>query len=87
MTTWLALNSLGLAAGSVVLYLLLRQLGYILRRVGPSGAPGTPTAFGGVRVPVCWVHVPDPLGFSSHNSPALSRRKLPVTGSFTSVPL
>lgn len=42
MTTWLALNSLGLAAVSVVLYLLLRQLGYILRRVGPSGARGTP---------------------------------------------
>src|SRR4051812_49948595 len=48
--------------------------------------PGTPTALGGTREPVSWVHVPDPLGLSSHSSPALSNRKLPVTGSSTSSP-
>lgn len=42
MTIWLALNSIGLATVCVILYLMLRQLGYVLRRVGPSGARGTP---------------------------------------------
>ena len=42
MTVWMALNSLGLGIVSVVLYLLLRQTGYVLRRVGPIGARGTP---------------------------------------------
>lgn len=42
MTTWLILNSIGLATVGVVLYLLLRQMGYVLRRVGPTGARGTP---------------------------------------------
>lgn len=42
MTIWLLLNSVGLAIVSAVLYLLLRQMGYVLRRVGPTGARGTP---------------------------------------------
>ncbi len=36
------LNSLGLAVVSVVLYLVLRQLGYMLRRITPSGARSSP---------------------------------------------
>jgi hypothetical protein len=36
------LNSLGLAAVSAVLYLVLRQLGYVLRRITPSGARSSP---------------------------------------------
>jgi hypothetical protein len=42
VTAWLFLNSLGLTVVGIVLYLLLRQMGYVLRRVGPSGARATP---------------------------------------------
>lgn len=42
MTIWLVLNSIAVATVSVVLYLLLRQMGYVLRRIGPTGARGTP---------------------------------------------
>lgn len=42
MTTWLLLNSLALAAVSAVLYVVLRQLGFVLHRVGPTGARSTP---------------------------------------------
>ena len=38
MSTWLTLNSAGLLLEGVVLYLVLRQLGFVLRRVGPVGA-------------------------------------------------
>ncbi len=38
MSTWLLLNSLGLAAVCGVLYLVVRQLGYVLHRVTPPGA-------------------------------------------------
>lgn len=41
MTTWLFINSLGLTAVAFVLYLTLRQLGYVLNRVTPLGARGT----------------------------------------------
>src|SRR5215467_8560529 len=41
---------------------------------------------GGLRDPVSWRHVPEPLGSSSQNWPALRSRKLPVTGSSTSMP-
>lgn len=41
MSTWLFLNSLGLALLGGIVYLLLRQVGFILRRVGPVGARGT----------------------------------------------
>jgi hypothetical protein len=44
MTVWLLLSSVDLAIVSVVLYLLLRQMRYVLRRVGPTGARGTPDA-------------------------------------------
>jgi methylamine dehydrogenase accessory protein MauD len=40
MTAWLLLNSMGLAIVSVILYLVLRQLGFVLHRVGPPGARG-----------------------------------------------
>jgi methylamine dehydrogenase accessory protein MauD len=42
MTTWLLLNSIGLAIVAAVLYLVLRQLGFVLRRVGPVSARSTP---------------------------------------------
>jgi hypothetical protein len=41
MMTWQLLNSLGLIAVSAVLYLVLRQMGFVLNRVGPSGARGS----------------------------------------------
>lgn len=41
MTTWLLLNSLGLATVSALLFLVLRQMGFILHRVGPVGARST----------------------------------------------
>src|SRR5690349_11583701 len=58
------------------------------QEITPSGlvGPGMPTPDGGIRLPVCWVHVPAPDGFSSHSWPALSSRKLPVTGSHTRLP-
>jgi methylamine dehydrogenase accessory protein MauD len=42
MTGWLLLNSIGLLIVGVVLFLALRQIGFILRRVTPLGARGTP---------------------------------------------
>lgn len=44
MILWLLLNSLGLVAVSIALYLILRQTGFILRRAGPGGnsAPSGP---------------------------------------------
>lgn len=42
MTAWLTLNSIGLALVSAILYLVLRQLGFVLNRVGPVGARSTP---------------------------------------------
>lgn len=41
MTTWLILNSVAISAIALVLFLTLRQLGYVLHRVGPVGARGT----------------------------------------------
>lgn len=41
MTMWLFLNSVGLAAVAFVLFLTLRQLGFVLNRVSPLGARGT----------------------------------------------
>jgi methylamine dehydrogenase accessory protein MauD len=41
MTTWLFLNSLGLCLVALVLFLTLRQIGFVLQRVGPLGARGT----------------------------------------------
>ena len=38
MTAWLLLNSIGLAVVGFVLYLVLRQIGFVLQRVGPVGA-------------------------------------------------
>ena len=38
MTIWLLLNSIGLLLLTFVLYLVVRQLGFLLHRVGPSGA-------------------------------------------------
>jgi hypothetical protein len=42
MTLWLLLNSLALVLQGIVLYLVLRQIGFVLRRVTPVGARGTP---------------------------------------------
>jgi methylamine dehydrogenase accessory protein MauD len=42
MTTWLLLNSIGLAIVAAILYLVLRQLGFVLRRIGPVSARSTP---------------------------------------------
>jgi hypothetical protein len=41
MTLWLTMNSLGLAIIAAVLYLTLRQIGFVLHRIGTSGARGT----------------------------------------------
>jgi hypothetical protein len=41
MMTWLLLNSVGLAGIAAVLFLVLRQIGFLLQRVGLSGARGT----------------------------------------------
>lgn len=41
MTAWLLLNSIGLALVSFILYLVLRQIGFVLHRLGPIGARGT----------------------------------------------
>lgn len=41
MSTWLLLNSLGLCTVGGILYLVVRQMGFILQRVGPTGARGT----------------------------------------------
>jgi methylamine dehydrogenase accessory protein MauD len=41
MTSWLLLNSIGLLLVAAILFLALRQIGFILRRVTPSGARGT----------------------------------------------
>jgi methylamine dehydrogenase accessory protein MauD len=41
MTIWLLLNSIGLALVCAILYLVLRQLGYVLNRVAPPGARST----------------------------------------------
>src|SRR5512145_193245 len=40
MTSWLLINSIGLAIVTFILYLVLRQLGFVLHRVGPPGARG-----------------------------------------------
>ena len=45
MTIWLILNSFGLAVVGVLLFLALRQIGFILHRVSPLGARST-TALG-----------------------------------------
>jgi hypothetical protein len=42
MNTWLLLNSLGLAVVCAVMYLVVRQLGYVLHRVTPTGARSSP---------------------------------------------
>lgn len=42
MMTWLCLNSVGLALVSLVLYFTLRQIGFVLIRVGPPGARVSP---------------------------------------------
>ncbi len=41
MRLWLLLNSVGLVVVGAVLYLTLRQIGFVLSRVGPSGARGS----------------------------------------------
>ena len=41
MTAWLILNSIGLVCVSAIVYLVLRQLGFVLNRVGPVGARST----------------------------------------------
>lgn len=41
MEIWLLFNSIGLAAVGFVLYLMLRQMGFVLKRVGPTGARAT----------------------------------------------
>src|SRR5690242_12135626 len=41
MMMWLLLNSVGLAGIAAVLFLVLRQIGFLLQRVGLSGARGT----------------------------------------------
>lgn len=41
MTLWLTINSLGLAILAIVLYLALRQIGFVLHRIGITGARGT----------------------------------------------
>ena len=38
MTFWLALNSAGIVILGAVTFLILRQLGFVLQRAGPSGA-------------------------------------------------
>src|SRR3974390_1042600 len=55
-----------------------RSLG-LIEVEGPSGG----ACLGGEAF--C-AHVPVPSGLSSHSSPALSSRKLPVTGSSTNTP-
>jgi methylamine dehydrogenase accessory protein MauD len=43
MMTWLILNSVGLSLVGGVLYLTLRQVGFVLNRVAPPGARSTPS--------------------------------------------
>src|SRR5687767_10583613 len=58
----------------------------IAQEITPAAAPGSPTPAGGIRVPVCCVQVPAPVGSSCQSSPELSSKKLPVTGSATKLP-
>lgn len=41
MTTWLAINSAAILIVSFIVYLVIRQIGFLLNRVGPSGARTT----------------------------------------------
>jgi hypothetical protein len=42
MTMWLTINSIAIALVCGILFLVMRQLGYVLQRWGPVGARGTP---------------------------------------------
>lgn len=68
MTAWLTLNSIGLALISFILYLTLRQMGFVLQRVGPLGARGTAE---GPRIGENVQHaLPEPLR-GTHSRPRL----------------
>lgn len=41
MTTWMVINSSAIVVIAVILYLLMRQLGFVLQRVSPTGARGS----------------------------------------------
>jgi methylamine dehydrogenase accessory protein MauD len=65
MTAWLSLNSIGLALVGAILYLVLRQLGFVLNRVGPVGARSTPE---GPRIGENLMHHVPELGAVSSQS-------------------
>jgi len=41
MTTWLLIDSIGICVLALIVYLLLRQVGFLLQRAGPVGARST----------------------------------------------